>query len=178
MPRLLVLVLLLPNKIHRHHHIRTVSLKHHIHQPKVHTDGTVTYSAAKTSSVVTSSLSTALEHPLWRQAMNEEFEALIKNKTWHLIPPRAGLNVIDSNWVFKLKYKPDDTIDRYKAKLVAKGFKQQYDVNYDDTFSPVVKPTTIRLLLSLAISQDWCLRQIDIQNAFLHGVLHEDVYMR
>jgi len=119
-----------------------------------------------------------MEHPLWRQAMDDEFQALLTNKTWHLVPPRAGLNVIDCKWVFKLKQKPDGSIDHYKARLVAKGFKQQYGVDYDDTFSPVVKPTTIRLLLSLAVSRGWPIRQIDIQNAFLHGLLHEDVYMK
>jgi hypothetical protein len=98
--------------------------------------------------------------------MHDEFDALIKNETWHLIPPQDSLNIIDSKWVFRLKHKADETIDRYKARLVAKGFKQQYGVDYDDTFSPVVKPTTIRLLLSLAVSNNWCLRQIDIQNAF------------
>jgi histone deacetylase 1/2 len=119
-----------------------------------------------------------MKHPLWSQAMHDEFDALIKNETWHLIPPQDGLNIIDSKWVFRLKHKADGTIDRYKARLVAKGFKQQYGVDYDDTFSPVVKPTTIRLLLSLAVSNNWCLRQIDIQNAFLHGILEEDVYMK
>jgi histone deacetylase 1/2 len=109
--------------------------------------------------------------------MQEEFQALIQNKTWHLVPPRDGLNIIDCKWVFKLKHKPDGSIDRYKAHLVAKGFKQQYGVDYADTFSPVVKPTTIRLLLSLTVSRGWSIWQIDIKNVFLHGVLNEEVYM-
>ena len=110
--------------------------------------------------------------------MNDEFQALLKNKTWHLVPPRVGLNVIDCKWVFKLNQKPDGSIYRYKARLVAKGFKQQYEVDYDDTFSPIVKLTTIRLLLSLAVSYGWAIRQVDIQNVFLHGLLNEDVYMK
>jgi hypothetical protein len=80
--------------------------------------------------------------------------------------------------VFKPKHKSGGSIDLYEAYLVAKRFKQQYGVDYDATFSPVVKPITIHLLLSLAVSRNWCLRQIDIQNAFLYGVLDEDVYMK
>jgi histone deacetylase 1/2 len=113
----------------------------------------------------------AMTSPQWSEAMRQEFDALQKNGTWRLVPRRPGLNVIDSKWVFKVKHRADGTVERYKARLVAKGFKQRYGVDYADTFSPVVKPTTIRLLLSLAVSQKWHLRQLDIQNAFLNGVL-------
>jgi hypothetical protein len=90
--------------------------------------------------------------------MDSEFEALQRNKTWHLVPPRKGINIIDCKWVYKIKRKPDGTVDRHKARLVAKGFKQRYGVDYEDTLSPVVKPATIRLVLSLALSKGWSLR--------------------
>jgi hypothetical protein len=158
-------------------HPNGTRLKHSIRQPKVCTDATVTYSAVKTSSETTS-YTTAMKDPLWRQTMNDEFQALLKNKTWHLIPPRVDINIIDYKWVFQLKHKLDGSIDHHKARLVAKGFKQQYGVDYDNTFNPMVKPTTIRVLLSLVISRGWAIRHIDIQNAFLHGLLDEDVYMK
>ena len=140
-------------------------LKHNIKKFKVRIDGTVTYSMVQSSASEPTSHITAMEHLLWRQAMNDEFQTLLKNKTWYLVPPHVGLKVIDCKWVFKLKQKSDGSIDRYKACMIAKGFKQQYDVDYDDTFSPVVRPTTIQLLLSVVISRGWVIRQIDIQNA-------------
>jgi histone deacetylase 1/2 len=119
-----------------------------------------------------------LDIPHWRDAMEQEIQALKNNNTWRLVTPPAGVNIIDSKWVFKVKKHADGSIERYKERLVAKGFKQRYGLDYEDTFSPVVKPTTIRLLLSLAVTRGWSLRQLDVQNAFLHGVLEEEVYMR
>ena len=110
--------------------------------------------------------------------MQDEYDALLYNRTWHLVPPKEGRNLIDCKWVYKIKKKSDGTMDRFKARLVAKGFKQRYGIDYEDTFSPVVKLATVRTVLSIAVSRGWCLRQLDVQNAFLHGVLEKEVYMR
>ena len=120
----------------------------------------------------------ALGDKNWQRAMETEYNALMKNQTWHLVPPKSGRNIIDCKWVYKIKRHSDGTLDRYKARLVAKGFKQRYGIDYEDTFSPVVKAATIRLVLSIAVSRGWSLRQLDVQNAFLHGVLEEEVYMK
>lgn len=93
----------------------------------------------------------ALADPNWKLAMDNEFSALMNNNTWHLVPPTQDYNVIDCKWVYKIKRKADGTVDRYKACLVAKGFKQRYGLDYEDTFSPVVEAATIRLVLSIGV---------------------------
>jgi hypothetical protein len=124
------------------------------------------------------SLQQAVTDPGWKKAMDEEYSSLMRNHTWDLVPPRKEVNLIDSRWVFKVKKKVDGSVERVKARLVAKGYKQRFGIDYFDTYSPVVKPTTIRIILSLVVSQGWTMRQVDIQNAFLHGVLQKEVYMR
>jgi histone deacetylase 1/2 len=148
-----------------------------IRQPKVYTDGTVRY-GFYTSTGEPHSLDEALGDQNWRIAMDVEYGALMKNKTWHLVPPKKGSNVIDCKWVWKVKRKADGTLDKYKARLVAKGYKQRFGIDYEDTFSPVIKMATIRIILSVAVPRGWSLRQLDIQNAFLHGILEEEVYMK
>uniref|UniRef100_A0A8R7QME8 Reverse transcriptase Ty1/copia-type domain-containing protein n=1 Tax=Triticum urartu TaxID=4572 RepID=A0A8R7QME8_TRIUA len=124
------------------------------------------------------SVSVALADPSWAAAMEEEYQALLRNCTWHLVPPGPGRNLIDYKWVFRLKKRADGTVECHKARLVAKGFKQRYGVDYEDTFSPDVKSAVIRLVLSLAVSHGWILMQLDVQNALLHGILEEEVFMR
>ena len=109
--------------------------------------------------------------------MREEFNALTQNKTWTLVPRPQNRPVIGCKWIYKNKPSSDGTSHKYKARLVAKGFLQEGGIDYHETFSPVIKVTTIRLLLGLAISQGWHIRQLDISNAFLHGDLHEIIYM-
>nr|KYP50444.1 Retrovirus-related Pol polyprotein from transposon TNT 1-94 [Cajanus cajan] len=120
----------------------------------------------------------ALENPEWKKAMIAEFKALMMNKTWTLVPYQGQKNIIDCKWVFKTKYKADGTIERRKARLVAKGFQQTLGLDYDETFSPVIKAITVRIILSIAVHFNWEIRQMDINNAFLNGELKETVFMR
>jgi histone deacetylase 1/2 len=110
--------------------------------------------------------------------MDEEFTTLMRNGTWSLVPTTPGLNVIGSMWIFKSKRRSDGSLERKKARLVAKGYHQQYGVDFDDMFNPVIKPTTIRIMLSYTVSNQWLVHQIDIQNAFLHDNLTEEIYMQ
>lgn len=159
-------------------HRPVTRLQQGIRKPKVYTDGTIRYSNLAATPEESPTLQQALVDKNWKRAMDVEFEALLKNKTWHLVPPQKGRNIVDYKWVYKIKRRSDGRIERYKARLVAKGFKQRYGIDYEETFSPVVKAATIRLVLSLAVSKNWCLRQLDVTNAFLHRYLEEDVFMK
>jgi hypothetical protein len=159
-------------------HQHGTQLQHGIRQPKKFTDGMVRWGMHSTvEPEEPTTLGAALNDRRWVAAMDAEFDALLRNGTWHLVPRPKGKNIIGSKWVYKVKRKADGTVDRYKARVVAKGFKQRYGIDYEDTFSPVVKAAMIRLILSIAVSKGWTLRQLDVQNAFLHGILEEEVYM-
>lgn len=129
------------------------------------------------SLTVPESVAVALTLPDWKLAMDNEYNALIQNGTWSLVPFQPHMHVVDHKWVFRVKFHSDGSVQRLKARLVAKGFQQQPGVDFAETFSPVVKPSTIRVMLSLAATYDWEIQQIDIDNAFLHSILFEDVYM-
>lgn len=127
-------------------------------------------------SPVPTSYHTALKDARWHDAMRDEFDALIQNDTWSLVPCSAGVNVVTGKWIFRHKLHPDGTVARYKARWVLRGFTQQEGVDYGETFSPVVKPAIVRVVLSIAASRSWPLHQLDVKNAFLHGELAETVY--
>jgi len=95
-----------------------------------------------------------------------------------LISKPAEAFVIGSKWIYSVKMKSDGTLERYKARLVAQGYKQEYGLDYEETFAPVAKMTTIRVLLTIASIKRWKLHQMDVKNAFLHGELHEVIYMK
>ena len=110
--------------------------------------------------------------------MFDEITTLIRNGTWALVPPSSSQNVVECKCVFQLKHHPDGSISKYKVCLVAKGFHQRPGLDFHETFNPVVKPITIRLILTLALSNGWPLCQLDVNNVFLCGTLIEDVFMQ
>ncbi|GKB74153.1 ribonuclease H-like domain-containing protein [Tanacetum coccineum] len=113
----------------------------------------------------------------WKESMLDEYNALITNETWVLVARPANVNVVRSMWIFKHKFNAHGLLSRYKARLVANGCSQQQGINYDEIFSPMVKSATIRTILSLAVSRDSPIHQLDVKNAFLHGQLSKIVYM-
>ena len=119
----------------------------------------------------------AIRDSNWKNAMLDEFNVLIENKTWELVPRPKYVNVIRSMWIFHHKRNSDGSFERHKARLVGDGKTQQQGVDCDETFSSVVKPATIRTVLSIALSKSWPIHQLDVKNAFLHGYLNETVYM-
>ena len=113
----------------------------------------------------------------WGQAMELEKKALHHNGTWELVPLPPNKKTVGCKWVFTVKFHPGGSVEWLKARLVAKGYTQTYGIDYDDTFSPVAKISSFRVLISLATNLDWPLFQLDVKNAFLHGDLCEEVYM-
>ena len=120
----------------------------------------------------------AMNHPQWLHAMQSEYHALVLNNTGTLTSLLDGANLVGFKWIFKLKYNYDGSLQRYKARLVAKGFQQYEGYDFTDTFSLVIKPTTIRIVLTIALNSRWPIHQIDINNVFLHGDLSSPVYMQ
>lgn len=114
---------------------------------------------------------------MWKTAMQEEIEALHKNKTWELVPLPPGRKAIGNKWVYKIKRDSNDQIERYRARLVVKGYAQKEGIDFNEIFSPVVRLTTIRIVLAMCATLDLHLEQLDVKTAFLHGDLEEEIYM-
>lgn len=121
--------------------------------------------------------SQAVKHPHWVEAINLELEALEKNHTWEVTTLPPNRKAIGCKWIFKTKFKADGSVDKYKARLVILGYKQQYWIDYVETFVPVTKMSTVRAMLAVAAMKNWFVHQLDVSNAFLNGKLEETVYM-
>lgn len=119
----------------------------------------------------------AVQHDKWKLAMEAEMNSIEENNTWELVELPEGSKVIGVKWVFKTKLNEKGAVDKHKARLVAKGFHQTHGVDFYEVFAPVARWDTIRLLLSVAAKRGWCVYQLDVKSAFLHGELKEDVYV-
>ncbi|KAL0326059.1 UNVERIFIED_CONTAM: Retrovirus-related Pol polyprotein from transposon TNT 1-94 [Sesamum radiatum] len=119
----------------------------------------------------------SLEAKQWKEAVKSEMDSIVSNGTWVLVDLPPGCTTIGCKWIFKKKLKPDGSIDKFKARLVAKGFKQKEGIDYFDTYSPVTRLTTIRVLIALASVYNLSIHQMDVKTAFLYGELEEEIYM-
>jgi hypothetical protein len=120
----------------------------------------------------------ANRYKAWHGAMHEKIQALCSNDTWSLIPYHPFMNVVGNQWAYRIKRHVDGSIERYKARLIARGFTQQKGIDYSETFNPVIKQSTVRLVFFIVVSYNWKIHQLDIHNAFLNSVLNEQVYMK
>lgn len=114
----------------------------------------------------------------WKKVMQEEYDSLIRNGTWRLVDRKKGQRIVDNRWVYRIKRNSHNAVERYKARLVARGFTQCYGIDYSETFSPVVKFASIRALLALAAERKMFMKQFDVKTAFLYGNLEEEVFMK
>ncbi|CAI7859548.1 unnamed protein product [Closterium sp. NIES-54] len=113
----------------------------------------------------------------WKKAMESELNSIEENGMWELVELPEGRNAITSKWLFKIKSDADGKIQRYKSRLVAKGYQQKEKVDYKDLFAPVVKPTTLRTLLARATIEGWVVKQMDVTTVFLNVILEEEIFM-
>jgi len=124
---------------------------------------------------------TCFEHvvgnPKWDNAMDEKMVALDANVTWELVALPKDKKAIGCKWVYKVKHNADGSVNRYKTRLVAKGYAQTYGIDYEETYSQVAKMTTVRAIIAIVATKGWSLHQMDVKNVFLHGDLWEEVYM-
>jgi hypothetical protein len=107
--------------------------------------------------------------------MNEEYQSIMKNVVWDIVLRPKGKSVLTSKWIYKIKHATDGSVEKYKVRFVAKGFSQVEGIDYEETFSPVARYTSIRTIISLAVSMGWRLHQMDVKKTFLNGEIEEEV---
>ena len=124
------------------------------------------------------SVEEVLQHPGWTASMNEEYDNCIETNTWSLVPKTPDMNVLGNKWLYRIKLGSDGTVKKLRSRLVAQGCGQEEGIDYWETYNPVVRTATVRMILHTATVMKWSIKQMDVANAFLHGDLTEEVYMR
>ena len=120
-----------------------------------------------------SSYEDAASQQVWKDAMVDEYQSIMKNDVWEIVPRPEGKFVVTSKWIFKIKHAVDGSIEKHKARFVARGFSQREGIDYDKTFAPIARYTSIRTIIALASAMGWRLHQMDVKTAFLNGVIEE-----
>eukprot|EP01018_Ginkgo_biloba_P029065 Gb_03166 [translate_table: standard] len=119
----------------------------------------------------------ASEQQVWQDAMMEEYSSIMRNDVWDIVPRPEGKYVVTSKWIYKIKHVADDSVEKLKARFVARGFSQIEGVDYEETFTPVARYTSIRAVISIAAEMGWRIYQMDVKAAFLNGIIEEEVYI-
>jgi hypothetical protein len=118
-----------------------------------------------------------VDQQAWREAMLEEYDSIVRNDVWELVLRPVGNSVVTSRWLYKTKYVADGSIEKHKACFVARGFSQIEGVDYDETFAPVARYTSIRSIIAIAAEMGWSIHQMKVKTAFLNGFIDEEVYI-
>lgn len=142
-------------------------------------DQYIGYMALVSKFVVTepSSFEEAVEDPTWVDAMVEEYDSTVRNSAWEIVPRPEGKSVVGSRWIYKVKQAVDGSVEKYKARFVARGFSKIEGIDYEETFAPVARYSSIQTILSLSARMGWHIHQMDVKTAFLNGVIKEEVYI-
>jgi hypothetical protein len=119
----------------------------------------------------------AIQKKEWTDAMTEEYQSIIKNDVWEIVPRPKSKDMVSSKWFFKIKHVVDGSIEKYKARFFARGFSQEEGIDYEKAFAPMARYTSIRTIISLAAKMKWKLHQMDVKTTFLNGVIEEEVYI-
>jgi hypothetical protein len=109
--------------------------------------------------------------------MTEEYQSILKNDVWEIVPRPKSKHMVSSKWLYRIKHVADGSIEKHKARYVARGFSQKKGIDYEETFAPVARYTSIRTIIALVAKMNWKLHQMDVKKTFLNGVIEEDVYI-
>lgn len=124
-----------------------------------------------------SDVKVAMKQQNWKDAMTEEYNSILKNDVWEIVPRPKNKSDVSSKWLFKIKHAADVSIGKYKARFVVRGFSQKEGINYEETFAPVAKYTSVRTVIAIVASKGWKIHQMDVKTAFLNGIIEEEVYL-
>jgi hypothetical protein len=119
----------------------------------------------------------AIQNKEWAYTMTEEYQSIIKNDVWEIVPRSKSKDVVSSKWLYKIKHVVDGSVEKYKARILAHGFSQKEGIEYEETFSPVARYTSIKTIIALETKMKWKLHQMDVKTTFLNGVIEEEVYI-